>query len=212
MKIKAWEIALLIAIIVSVLGGQVSARRSELSENLIRLHVVANSDSAEDQSLKLAVRDEVLLKLNALLAGCRDKSAAEKIIRENRELLTAAASDKIAERGKSYPVSASLERESFPTVRYGGFSLPAGSYTSLRITIGKGAGQNWWCVVFPPLCLTAAEEKSEFKKFGLSEETIKIITEDSDGYVVKFKLLELLSKLELAISQTEDMELSGYLY
>ncbi len=206
MKIKAWEIALFIAIILSVLGGQVSARRAELSENLIRLHVVANSDSPEDQSIKLAVRDEVLRKLNALLDGCRDKSAAEKIIKENRELLVAAALEKVGELGKDYPVSASLGVESFPTVRYGSFSLPAGSYTSLRVIIGNGAGKNWWCVVFPPLCLTAAEKKTDFKKLGLSEETIKIITEDSEGYVVKFKLLELLSRLELAMSQSEAAE------
>lgn len=199
MKIKIWEIALFIAIIISVFVGSASARQSELSENLIRLHVVANSDSDEDQSLKLHVRDAVLKELNTQLSGCPDKKAAEKVISENREALIKTAEDALAERGKSSPVSLSLTRESFPTVKYDTFALPAGSYTSLRIIIGEGAGHNWWCVVFPPLCLRAAEENASFKNLGISDETMKIISENSEGYVVKFKLLELVSKLELAM-------------
>ncbi len=199
MKIKVWEIALFIAVIISVFVGSASARQSELSENLIRLHVVANSDSEEDQSLKLHVRDAVLEELNTRLSGCADKKAAEKVIDENREALIKTAEDALAERGKSSPVALSLTRESFPTVKYDTFALPAGSYTSLRIIIGEGAGHNWWCVVFPPLCLRAAEENASFKNLGISDETMKIISEDSEGYVVKFKLLELISKLELAM-------------
>jgi len=203
MKIKAWEIALAAAIVISVFVGSASARQSELSENLIRLHVVANSDSDKDQSLKLAVRDGVLKKLNTLLDGCTDKSAAEKIIGENKASLVAAAKEVIEEKGENSPVSASLAVEAFPTVKYDTFTLPAGNYTALRIIIGNGAGHNWWCVIFPPLCLTAAEGKESYKKLGISDETIRIISEESDGYVVKFKILELFSKLELMMSQSE---------
>jgi stage II sporulation protein R len=203
MKIKIWEIALLIAIMCSILVGSVSARQAELSENLIRLHVVANSDSDEDQSLKLSARDEVLKKLSLLLGDCKDKSAAEKVIADNKSALAKAAEDAVKEKGKNYPVSVSLTVESFPTVKYDSFTLPTGNYTSLRIIIGEGAGHNWWCVVFPPLCLTAAEEKVSYNSLGISDETFKIISEKSDGYVVKFKLLELISKLEMMMPQAD---------
>lgn len=199
MKIKTWEIALFIAIIISVFFGTYSAKQNELSQNLIRLHVVANSDSDEDQSLKLQVRDQVLKTLETKLIGCEDKKAAEKVIGENREALIESAKAALAEKGKSSRVALSLERESFPTVKYDTFTLPAGNYTSLRIIIGEGAGHNWWCVVFPPLCLKAAEENVSFKNRGISDETLKIISEDSGTFVVKFKLMELISKLELTM-------------
>jgi len=197
MKIKIWEIALFAALIVSVLVGTVSARQTELSENLIRLHVVANSDSEEDQSLKLAVRDGVLKKLGGILKGCTDKAAAEVLISENMDALIDAAEDVISEKGESFTVSSSIAEEVFPTVEYDTFTLPAGKYTSLRVVIGAGEGKNWWCVVFPPLCLTAAEDTLSFEELGISDETFRIISGESDEYVVKFKVLEWLSQVKL---------------
>lgn len=200
MKIKIWEIALFAAIIISVLARTVSAGQTELSENLIRLHVVANSDSSEDQSLKLRVRDGVLEELDSLLKGCTDKSEAEEIIDENMASIVEAAEAVIAEQGKGFTVKAAITEEVFPTVEYETFTLPAGKYTSLRIVIGEGEGKNWWCVIFPPLCLTAAEKTVSFEELGLSDETFKIISEDTCGYVVKFKLLEWFSKIKLWLS------------
>ena len=197
MKIKKWEIALFAALLISVLVGSLSLRQTELSENLIRLHVVANSNSEEDQSLKLSVRDAVLEKLDEILEGCKDKKQAEALILSNIDTLTQAASEVIAENGREFTVKTSLSREVYPKVKYDNFSLPAGKYTSLRVVIGEGEGDNWWCVIFPPLCLTVAEDTVSYEEMGLSDETLKIISEDSGGYVVKFKMLEWLSDIKL---------------
>jgi len=197
MKIKKWEIALLAAILIAIFVGSVSSRQTELSENLIRLHVVANSDSEEDQALKLSVRDGILEELEEILKGCNDKAEAEALISRNIDALTQAASEAIFEKGEYFTVTASITEEVFPTVEYDTFTLPAGEYSSLRVVIGEGEGQNWWCVVFPPLCLSIAEDTLSYEEMGLSDETFSIISEESGGYVVKFKLLEWISQIKL---------------
>ncbi len=206
MKIKKWEIALFIAIILSIFVGAASSERNELSDNLIRLHVVANSDSDEDQNLKLEVRDAVLNKVSSLLDGCADKGEAEKIISGNTEVLALCAEEVVRARGEGYPVTAAIKQEVFPTVKYDTFALPAGKYTSLRVIIGEGGGHNWWCVVFPPLCLAAAEDIESFEDSGISAETLKVISDDSEEYVVKFKLLEMFSKLKLWFDEVNSYE------
>ena len=197
MKIKKWEIALLAAILIAIFVGSVSSRQTELSENLIRLHVVANSDSEEDQALKLSVRDGILEELEEILKGCNDKAEAEALISRNIDALTQAASEAIFEKGEYFTVTASITEEVFPMVEYDTFTLPAGEYSSLRVVIGEGSGQNWWCVVFPPLCLSIAEDTLSYEEMGLSDETFSIISEESGGYVVKFKLLEWISQIKL---------------
>jgi stage II sporulation protein R len=197
MKIRKWEIALLAAILIAIFVGSVSSRQTELSENLIRLHVVANSDSEEDQALKLSVRDGILEELEEILKGCNDKVEAEALISRNIDALTQAASEAIFEKGEYFTVTASITEEVFPTVEYDTFTLPAGEYSSLRVVIGEGEGQNWWCVVFPPLCLSIAEDTLSYEEMGLSDETFSIISEESGGYVVKFKLLEWISQIKL---------------
>lgn len=197
MKIKKWEIALLAAMLIAIFAGSVSKTQTELTENLIRLHVVANSDSEEDQALKLSVRDGILEKLEEVLEGCTDKAEAETVILRNIDALRQAASEAIFEKGEDFTVSASITEEIFPTVEYDTFTLPAGKYSSLRVVIGEGGGKNWWCVVFPPLCLTAAEDTLSYEELGLSDETFGIISEQSQGYVVKLKLLEWVSQIKL---------------
>lgn len=197
MKIKKWEIALLAAMLIAIFAGSVSKRQTELTENLIRLHVVANSDSEEDQALKLSVRDGILEKLEEILKDCNDKAEAEVLISRNIDALSQAASEAISEKGEDFTVSAGITEEVFPTVEYDTFTLPAGKYTSLRVVIGEGGGKNWWCVVFPPLCLTAAEDTLSYEELGLSDETFGIISEQTQGYVVKFKLLEWVSQIKL---------------
>lgn len=197
MKIKKWEIALLAAILIAIFVGSVLSRQTELSENLIRLHVVANSDSEEDQALKLSVRDGILEELEEILKGCNDKVEAEALISRNIDALTQAASEAIFEKSEYFTVTASITEEVFPTVEYDTFTLPAGEYSSLRVVIGEGSGQNWWCVVFPPLCLSIAEDTLSYEEMGLSDETFSIISEESGGYVVKFKLLEWISQIKL---------------
>ena len=165
----------------------------ELADDVLRLHVLANSDSEEDQALKLAVRDRVLAESEVILAGVTDREEAKKRLEESLQTLAEAGAETVACAGYSYPVTVSVEKTWFPTREYEDFALPAGDYTALRVLIGEGSGQNWWCVVFPPLCLGAACEEVEATAAmaGLTGEEISLITGEDGGYIVKFKLLEL---------------------
>jgi len=201
MKLKIWEMSLIVAIVITLLSGFVlDNSQNELSGKLIRLHVLANSDSDEDQALKLTVRDSILSEISDILIGAESKSEAVTIIEENIPALTKIAADKIEEEGYDYSVSMSIENEDFPTRIYDTFSLPAGNYTSLRVEIGESEGQNWWCVVFPPLCVTAAEGEDSLETTELTDEEVSLITEEYTGYVIKFKALEILDSIKAAVS------------
>lgn len=187
---KSWELAMLIALCAACLAGLWAQRtHTEIADQMIRLHVLAASDSDEEQAVKLEVRDAVLEDLRPKLAACEGKAdAAETLNTALPEVEAAALS---AAGGRD--VTVSLSEEYYPTREYDGFSLPAGRYTSLRVVLGEGKGHNWWCVVYPPLCVTAAEANQQAIE-TLNADTAQIITE-SDGYVVKFKLLELWGEL-----------------
>ncbi len=197
MKLKTWEIALIVALSVLLLTGATLQRTSDaLSDKLVRLHVVANSDSEEDQALKLQVRDSVLRVLESRLDGVTDIGEAKRIIEASLPEIERAARETLLERDSKYEVRVTLCEERFPTTDYDNFSLPAGTYTSLRVKIGKAAGHNWWCVVFPPVCAAASMEETAAAAVGLTEDQISLITRDSGGYVVKFRLLELWGKFK----------------
>ena len=187
---RPWELAMLIALCAACLAAVWASRtHMEISDQMIRLHVLAVSDSDEEQAVKLRVRDAVLEYLRPALADCGGKSdAAQTLSGALPEVETAARS---AAEGRD--VTVTLGEEYYPTRVYDGFSLPAGRYTSLRVTLGEGRGHNWWCVVYPPLCVTAAEA-SEQAIETLNTDTAQIITE-SDGYVLKSKILELWGEL-----------------
>lgn len=190
--LKRWESALLLALgLFLVLGVWLNAAHTALAGDVLRLHVLANSDTEEDQTLKLAVRDRVLAEAAGYLAGASDRAQAEAILGVCLEPLAQAGSAAVAEAGYDYPVTVSLERTWFPTKEYDGFALPAGEYQALRVVIGAGEGRNWWCVVFPPLCLSAVSEPAEAALSALPEEEQALITGESEGYVLKFKLMEL---------------------
>ncbi len=169
----------------------------EIYDAVIRLHVLANSDTAEDQALKLEVRDAVLEVTAPLLEGCTDRAEAAALLESSMGDIQTAAEQVIAEAGRDDPVALLLGEESYPEKDYDSFCFPAGSYLSLRVCIGEAAGQNWWCCLFPPLCLGAAsvpadEAEESFLEVGLTPEQYKIITEtDNPGYKIRFKLLEL---------------------
>ena len=165
------------------------AEQAELAEKVIRLHVVANSDSDADQALKLQVRDAVLDETNTLLSGRESAQEAASILQENLVDLGYKASETVFQEGYNYQVQVSLEDTWFPTRQYEGGSLPAGTYQALRVVIGEGEGKNWWCVVFPALCLPAVTEQS-VQAAGLSGQDYALITEESQPYVFKFKALE----------------------
>ena len=163
----------------------VQAEQQRLSAKLIRLHVVANSDSAHDQAVKLEVRDAVSAAAKALLDGAEDPRAA-----------LAGRLDAVAD-----AVTVRLGKERFPTREYDTFSLPAGVYESLRVTIGAGKGHNWWCVVFPSLCLTSSMDELELaaQTAGFSIGEIRLITGEED-FRLKFRVLELLQQLKCAMA------------
>ena len=202
-KLHLWEAALLLAFGLTLTAGVwASASESALAERVLRLHVVANSDSQEDQALKLLARDAVLARASQILDGVSDRQGAEAALAPHLDELALAASDALAAAGCGDEVRVTLGDQWFPTKVYDGFSLPAGQYRALRVSIGEGAGQNWWCVVFPPLCLASVTEESvETAADGvLSEDQVALITGQDGGYVLKFRLIEwwqeLLQKLE----------------
>ena len=123
---------------------------SEIYSDVLRLHVIASSDSEEDQALKLLVRDAVLEEAQALLGEVCNKAQAEKTVYENLERLRSVAEKTVRDNGYDYPVAIELGKEEYPTKNYESCCFPAGEYTSLRILIGEASGQNWWCVLFPP--------------------------------------------------------------
>lgn len=188
-KLKIWEVSMLCALCVSLLAGTwAQTKQEDISSSLIRLHVIAVSDEKEEQELKLRVRDEVLRAISPELENAESISDAEKIVRENLGKIQRAAQSKAEGR----KVTVTLSEEYYPTRRYERFSLPAGKYTSLRVILGEGKGHNWWCVVFPPLCVSAAEQEKALD--AMSEDERAILTEE-DGYVIKFRVLELWGEL-----------------
>ena len=179
-----------------------TSEEAQIYGNVIRLHVLANSDSEDDQLLKLKVRDGVLGTASELLSGVTDRNEAEAIIRENLTVLEATAAEILRMEDSEYPVSVTLTKESYPTREYGNFALPAGKYTSLRVLIGDADGKNWWCMLFPSLCIGAEKEapaaiidESECVEAGLTPSQVKIITGNSPTVKVKFRILEFIGGL-----------------
>ena len=155
-KWKPVELALLAALALALVSGAASlGRQDALQEKMIRLHVIANSDSASDQAMKLRARDAVLSRAEDILRQAADRPDAQARLRTALPELEQAAFDAC---GGSYPVRAELTMTEFPLKEYDGFALPAGEYLALRVIIGEGAGRNWWCVVYPPLCTAAASD------------------------------------------------------
>jgi stage II sporulation protein R len=159
--------------------------------------VLANSDSDEDQALKLKVRDAVLDAASPVVEGCRSQAEAIRALNAHLSELEAAARRVIASEGRTDSVTVLLGEEDYPTRTYESCAFPAGTYVSLRVLIGTGEGQNWWCCLFPPLCLSAATAKQDnedaFIQVGLTKDQYGIITETGKTkYKVRFKLLEVL--------------------
>lgn len=183
---------------VAVSAYMVHAEQEALAQQLIRLHVVANSDSERDQAVKLQVRDAILEQMPAITEGCETKQAAQAALQAALPQLCRESETVLRENGFEDSVTVRLAQEQFPTRTYDTFSLPAGEYTSLRIEIGAAAGHNWWCVVFPTLCTAATTDDvgSIAASSGFTEEQINLMTDDSGEYRVKFKLLEYWQALQ----------------
>ncbi len=185
-----FELSIIIALIVSIFVGidTCSANCEDIRENIFRLHVIANSDSQEDQQLKLAVRDRIISIGGDIFAQVHNKQEAETIVRPMLSEFQRAAEDVIKEQGYDYPVKVTISNEYFNTRIYEKVTLPAGKYDALRVIIGSGEGKNWWCVMFPPMCLPAAEETEALNQV-LSEEDLQFVSDYQD-YEVRFKIIE----------------------
>ena len=196
MKLKIWELSLFAALVIALLWATLLEQQQvALSEQLIRLHVVAHSDEATQQALKLSVRDKVQAYVEPLLAGAETRAEAKAEIEANLPEIQAAAAAAVAAWGYQSPVQAHLAFASFPTRAYESFTLPAGRYHSLQIEIGQAAGQNWWCVVFPPLCIESVSGPQALEVAGLTDAEISLISGDTSGHVVRFRTLELFNGL-----------------
>ncbi len=198
-KWKKIEISLLVGLAVALLfGGRLNGAQAALAEKMVRLHVVAHSDNVGDQEVKLLVRDRILEEVEGLLEQETDLEEAKSKIQEALPKLAAAGQEVVRQEGYTYTVTASLEQTFFPTKEYEGFALPAGEYTALRVVLGEGKGANWWCVLFPPLCTgVATEDVAEVAgAAGLTDDEIALITEQEEGYVFRFKCIELWEQIK----------------
>ncbi len=184
--------AAMLLLTLAVCGGaffaRVAAEQRSLAEKMIRLHVVGASDTAEDQAVKLRVRDSLLPVIAEATRDCASADEAEEALRRALPALEAAA--QAAADGQA--VSVCLKEEVFPRRLYDTFSLPAGRYTALRVTLGRGLGHNWWCVAFPALCLPGAEEEAEEVSAGFGREERELLHGDSARVELKFRCLEWL--------------------
>lgn len=182
-------------------NGYVSAVSKDLSQAVFRLHVIANSDTDEDQQLKLKVRDKLLEYMNTICANCTTKAEAISIAEKHKEDFQNIAEKTIKENGFDYPVKININNFYFPTKNYGDISLPAGYYDALRVEIGNASGQNWWCVMFPSLCFVDVssgvvdDEAKKNLEDNLNEESYHIISEKEDtGFTFKFKIIEFFAE------------------
>ncbi len=195
---------LLCAFILLSAISYVDAVSNNISDNVFRLHVIANSDSAEDQNLKYKVRDGLLEYMNQISINCHSKSEVIELAQAHKQDLQQIAQKIILDNGYNYNVTIKIGNFDFPTKNYGDISLPAGNYDALRVEIGNAKGQNWWCVMFPPLCFVdvtsgvVPDESKQIMKDNLSDESYSVISNDNTEINFKFSIIEFFQKLKIA--------------
>lgn len=195
---KFWKLIAFILLIASAFWfGTVASDKQKIQDNLLRLHVIANSDSPEDQSIKLQVRDAITQKLESAMLKIKDIDSAKAYIQENLDELQKVANDVLTEAGNKCRAVVTLAKSAFPQREYDTFSLPAGVYESLRVTIGNGEGQNWWCVVFPSLCVSATTDGFEDTAVsaGFSDRLAGTLT-GQPQYRIRFFVLDCFGWVE----------------
>ena len=181
----------------------VNAVSSNLAESVFRLHVIANSDSEEDQNLKYKVRDSLIEYMNTLTNEMNSKEEVIEIAKSHLEDFKEIAQNVVKENGYNYDVNVEIGNFSFPTKTYGDISFPAGFYDALKVEIGKAEGQNWWCVMFPPLCFVdvtsgvVPEESKENLEENLGDEEYELISDTPNSSIlnIKFKIIELFESI-----------------
>lgn len=205
-KLKSFILLTLLLFLYVFISAQsyVTAISANLSDAVFRLHVIANSDTKEDQTLKLKVRDSLLEYMNKICSDCSTKEEAISIATEHKDEFQKIAKQTITDNGYNYPVKINIDNFYFPTKNYGDISLPAGMYDALRVEIGEAKGQNWWCVMFPSLCFidissgVVNDEAKENLEQNLEEESYTIISDTKKSNVkFKFKLIEFFAENDL---------------
>ena len=198
---KRLEISVLLAFVFSVLLSMTALNTecAEIRSSVLRMHVLANSDSEEDQALKLQVRDRLLEISREIYSHAATREEAIRQTNTHLQLLQEEAQKVVALRGYDYRVSVALENSYFTTRTYGDVTLPAGNYQALRVVIGEGEGHNWWCVMFPPLCISAASEDEAQLSEVLTPEQMELV--ETDGYEVRFKCVELYEEFMKYLSE-----------
>lgn len=194
-NMKLFSKALCIAFVLTVFYSLIpfEAECNEISNEVFRIHILANSDSQADQNLKLKVRDEILAYSEELFNSANSKEEAEKIVQENLAEIIAVAQKKVYDEGYDYKVNAEITNMYFTTRYYEQFTMPSGMYDALRVTIGEGEGQNWWCVMYPSICLSASIESDEKAKESFTDNQYDIVS--SGEYQYRFKVVEIFEKI-----------------
>ena len=196
--------ALLIIYVCMSAVSYTHAVTTDIADSVFRLHVIANSNYDEDQNLKYIVRDKVIEYMSSISQNASSKEEVIKIAKANLDKIQAIASQTIRENGYTYSVNVEVGNFSFPSKIYGDITLPPGYYDALRIKIGKAEGQNWWCVMFPPLCFVdvtsgvVPDESKEIMKENLSKEEFDLISKNSNEVKVKFKIVEVLQNFTIS--------------
>ncbi len=183
-----------------------SSVSSDIADSVFRLHIVANSDSEEDQNLKLIVRDNVLNYMKKIASDVSTKEEAINVINDHLDDFHDIAVDTIKDSGYDYDVKLTVGEFNFPTKEYGDISLPAGMYDALKIEIGSAEGHNWWCVMFPTLCFVDVssgsldDDSKEILESSLTEEEFALVSEDNFGVNLKFKIVEFFDDIKLSLA------------
>ncbi len=199
-KINIYRLSVVIFTLVLIVSAVTYAKitQSEIAAQVLRLHVIANSDSESDQRLKIAVRNRILSEAADLFENTSSAAEAAKVAEEKLEYLTEIARDEVKKQGFSYPVSVKIGKVAFPVKFYDDIMLPSGQYTALQITIGDGEGRNWWCVMYPPMCsldgITSDNSRSTLKD-ALSENDFNMVSSNGKGAQIRFKIVDLINSV-----------------
>lgn len=204
MKIKSFKVVFIFALIISIIGicviGYILNLKSGIEDNVLRLHIVGASDSEYDQNVKLCVRDRILSEFSDDFSSCTSLSQSEELFYSKKSEIEKAANDELLKHNCDYGATAELSKCRFPTKDYNGISLPSGIYTAVNIKLGNADGHNWWCVMYPPLCITEnsisiSDESKEKLKSVLSADEYTLICQSTKNDVkIKFKIAEILGK------------------
>lgn len=189
------ELAVFVAFVLTVVLSVISFENNcvNIRNSVLRLHVIANSDSNEDQNLKLQVRDAVLEYCD-FLSSAQNKKDAEETARKHKKEIENVASSVIKENGYEYSVKVEIGKSIFPTKTYENITLPAGTYDAVRILIGNASGKNWWCVMFPSLCLPAASNSTKLEDI-LNDEELHLV-KSNPKYEIRFWIIEKIQNIK----------------